>query len=103
MATETYTADQLMTMAAEGRLTKRQLADLLAIDKRHAFLDACAEIEKGYTDACAAKNDPCLESGCSAAGEICLQPLLHAGSAYFKACGEAWLPIYRDPKNRFSY
>jgi hypothetical protein len=102
MGTDTQTADQLMALAAEGRLTKQELTDLLAIDRRHAFLDACAEIEKGYTEECGAKNDTCLEAGCSAKGEICLQPLLHAGSSYHKACAAAWMPIFKDPKNRAS-
>jgi hypothetical protein len=100
METDTLSPEQLVTLAEEGRLSKRELADLLAIDRRPAFLNACAEIEKGYTEECAAKNDPCLESGCSAVGEICLQPLLHAGSSYYKACAAAWLPIFRDPENR---
>jgi hypothetical protein len=100
METDTLRPDQIMMLAEEGRLSKRELADLLAIDQRHAFLDACAEIEKGYTEKCAAKNEPCLESGCSAVGEICLQPLLHAGSSYHKACAAAWLPIFSDPKKR---
>jgi hypothetical protein len=101
MGTETQTAEQLMALAGEGRLTKQELADLLAIDRRHAFLDACAAIEKGYTEECGSK-DTCLEAGCSVNGEICLQPLLHAGSSYHKACAAAWLPIFRDPKNRAS-
>ena len=99
METYTRTADQLMALAAEGRLTKIELADLLAIDRRHAFLDACAEIERAYTKECG-KKDTCLEAGCSVNGEICLQPLLHAGSAYHKACAAAWLPIFQDPMNR---
>jgi hypothetical protein len=94
------TPDQLMAQAAEGRFTKDELAHLLAIDHRHEFLDACTAIEKKYTEDCAASGSPCLEAGCSAEGEICLQPLLHAGSAYHKACAAAWLPIFSDAKNR---
>ena len=63
-------------------------------------LEACAGIERKYTEDCTAKGEPCLESGCSAEGEICLQPLLHAGSGYYKACAGAWLPIFREAKNR---
>jgi hypothetical protein len=100
MDTKSYTPDELITRAAEGRFTKSELAAFLAIQNRQAFLDACARIEKTYTEECAAKNDPCLVSGCSAEGEVCLQPLLHAGSAYHKACAAAWLPIFRDAKNR---
>jgi len=94
------TPEQLMAQAVEGRLTKDQLAHLLAIDHRSVFLDACTRIEKKYTEDCASSGSPCLEAGCSAEGEICLQPLLHAGSAYHKACASAWLPIFRDAKNR---
>jgi hypothetical protein len=93
------TPEQLMAQAIEGRLTKDELAGLLAVDRRRAFLSACADVERGFTEACA-NNGPCLEAGCSAAGEICLQPLLHAGSEYHKACAAAWLPIYREPANR---
>jgi hypothetical protein len=100
MDTKTHTPDQLMALAAEGRFTKAELAEFLAIENRPPFLDACAHIEKKYTEDCAAENETCLESGCSAEGEICLQPLLHAGSAYYKACAAAWLPIFREPKNR---
>jgi hypothetical protein len=100
MDTNAHAPDQLIARAAEGRFTKDELAGFLAIESRPPFLDACARIERQFTEECAAKNDPCLESGCSAQGEICLQPLLHAGSAYFKACAAAWLPIFQDPKNR---
>ena len=101
METKTYAPDQLMAMAVEGRFTKRELAERLAIQHRRPFLDACAHIEKQFTEECAAKKSgPCLDSGCSAQGEICLQPLLHAGSAYQRACAEAWLPIFQDANNR---
>ena len=90
-----------MADAAEGRFTKAELAAFLVIDQRPAFLETCARIEKTYTEDCAIKNHgPCLEAGCSAEGEICLQPLLHAGSAYRKSCAAAWLPIFREPANR---
>ena len=93
--------EQVMADAAEGRFTKAELADFLAIDQRPPFLAACAHIEKGYTEDCPIKNHgPCLEAGCSAEGEICLQPLLHAGSHYQKSCAAAWLPIFREPANR---
>jgi hypothetical protein len=100
MDTKALTPEQLMERAAEGRFTKDELARLLAIDHRRAFLDACARVEKQFTEDCAASGEPCLESGCSVGGEICLQPLLHAGSGYYKACAAEWLPIFRDPKNR---
>jgi hypothetical protein len=98
--TTTYSPDQLIAMAAEGRFTKHELADFLAIDQQRPFLEACARVEKQFTEECPIQGGPCLESGCSAEGEICLQPLLHAGSAYYKACAAVWLPIFRTPGNR---
>jgi hypothetical protein len=53
--------------------------------------------------ACGAKNDPCLESGCSIdheAGETCLQPLLNAGIEYDKACAAEWFKLFQSPQNR---
>jgi hypothetical protein len=79
--------------AAEGRIPKHVLAGLLPPAKRAAFLEACARIEKRYTEDCTAAGDPCLESGCALEGEICLQPLLRAGDEYHKACAAEWLKI----------
>ena len=45
METKTYTPEQTMAMAAEGRFTKAELAELLAIEQRRPFLAACAHIE----------------------------------------------------------
>jgi hypothetical protein len=69
------------------------LVNLLSLDQ---------EIERRYTEACTAKNDPCLESGCSVEGEdeICLQPLLNAGIEYQKACAAEWIKLFRVPRNR---
>ena len=101
MASMTQTPEQWIAGAAEGRFTKQELAGSLAIESRQPFLDACASIERQFTVECGeGTKEPCLDSGCSAAGEICLQPLLHAGSAYHKACARAWLPIYGDANNR---
>ncbi len=100
MDAKTQTAERLMAQAAEGRLTKDEMAAFLAIERRRPFLDACADVERQFTEDCTLPNGPCLESGCAAKGEVCLQPLLHAGSAYYKACAAAWLPIFREPKNR---
>ena len=85
----------MKNFADEGRISKAELAGLLALENRQAFLDTCAAIERRFTEECTAKPDPCLESGCSCEGEICLQPLQHAESAYHKACAAAWLPLYR--------
>ena len=70
--------DKLMTFAAEGRLTKQVLGSLLGADDALAYLDACSVIEQQYTADCAAKDDPCLESGCAVEGEVCLEPLLQS-------------------------
>jgi hypothetical protein len=79
---------------------KAELADRLNPAARTEFLHACAAIEKRYTEACTATHDPCLESGCSLEGEICLQPLERAGDEYTRACEEAFDELYRDPRNR---
>ena len=91
---------QLMKFAEEGRLTKHALATMLTPDSRRLFLDACAAIERKYTEDCAAQKDPCLESGCSAEGEICLQPLLRASTEYHKACAAEWAKLFARHENR---
>jgi hypothetical protein len=94
--------ERLMTYAAAGHLQKSVLVNLLRVEYRQPYLRACAEIERHYTEACAAKNDPCLESGCSVEGEgeICLQPLLNAGVEYQQACAAEWSKLFRLPANR---
>jgi hypothetical protein len=97
------TPERLMHFAEEGHVRKHVLVNLLDVTSRRSYLEACADIEKKYTAECAAKNDPCLESGCSidqASGEICLQPLLNAGIDYDKACGGEWIKSFRSPQNR---
>lgn len=95
-----FDSPRLLKYAEEGRLTKHALATTLTPEPRRQFLDACAAIEKKYTDQCAAAKDPCLESGCSAEGEICLQPLLRAGTEYHKACAAEWAKLFADHANR---
>jgi len=97
---EQATTPQLLKFAEEGRLTKHALATMLTLESRREFLDACAAIEKKFTDDCRATNDPCLESGCSAEGEICLQPLLRAHSEYHKACAAEWAKLFARHENR---
>ena len=83
-----------------GRMS---LVNLLDVTSRRSYLEACVDIEAKYTAECAAKNDPCLESGCSidqTSGEICLQPLLNAGIDYDKACAAEWITSFRSPQNR---
>lgn len=94
------TPEQLIVLARQGRLHKQVLVQFLAADKRRAYLDGCAAIEKHFTDECAAAGDPCLEGGCALEGEICLQPILRVGIDYFKACGEAWVNVFADARNR---
>jgi hypothetical protein len=91
---------QVILFALEGRLPKPALAVLLSARARRPFYDACSSIELKYTEECRAKGEPCLESGCSADGERCLQPILAAGVEYDKACGAAWAPLFEDPANR---
>jgi hypothetical protein len=94
------TPERLMALASEGRLTKHALATLLTEEPRHVFLDACARIEKKYTDDCVATKDPCLESGCAVEGEVCLQPLLKSGTDYHKAYAAEWIKLFADRGNR---
>jgi hypothetical protein len=93
-------ARKLMTFAAEGHLTKQILGSLLRADDAQTYLDACSVIEHKYTADCAAKDDPCLESGCALEGEVCLEPLLQAGAEYHKACGAAWSVVFENPQHR---
>ena len=94
------TPEKLMRLAEWGRLPKRVLMNLLTIDRRAAFLEVCGAIEAKYTDDCAARNDPCLESGCALEGEVCLQPLLRAEVDYRKACAAEWIKVFANPRNR---
>ena len=94
------TPEQLITFATGGRVSKHALASLLTPQARRPFLDACAAIELTYTESCRALNDPCLESGCSAEGERCLEPLLRAGNDYNLACGLAWAKLFAYAVNR---
>jgi hypothetical protein len=94
------TPEKVMTVAIEGRLSKHALASLLTSDARRAFYDACGRIEQKYTEECRALNDPCLASGCSAEGDRCLQPILRAGVAYYKACGAEWTKLFASERNR---
>jgi hypothetical protein len=106
MADTTYPRsvdEQFTRLAEEGQVPKDVLADLLEPVTRRAYLEACATIERRYTEACDATGDPCLESGCSIdheAGEVCLQPLLREGSEYQKACAAEWAKLFRDPSKR---
>src|SRR5712691_11377466 len=82
LAQHVGTPERLMHFAEGGHVRKDVLVNLLDVTRRRSYLEACVDIEKRYTAECAAKNGPCLESGCSidqTAGEICLQPLLNAG------------------------
>jgi hypothetical protein len=94
------TPEHLIAVARQGRLPKEVLVQFLAIDKRPVYLDACGAIEKRYTEECAATGDPCLEGGCAVEGEICLQPILRAGLDYLKGCGDEWVKLFADPRNR---
>lgn len=94
------TPDQIIERARAGQVPKLELAELLAPNARKTFLNFCTSIEKRYTEACTAQNDPCLESGCALEGEVCLQPLERAHPDYDRACGNAFVELYLDPKNR---
>jgi hypothetical protein len=93
------TPEDVIRYAVEGRLSKHALASLLTAQARRPFSDACASIQLKYTTDCAL-TDTCLEAGCSAEGERCLQPLLRAGTDYHKACGTEWAKLFADDVNR---
>jgi len=93
------TSEELLKFAEQGRLPKGVLVNLLDTEHRQEYLDACAVVEKKYTRDCA-KNDPCLESGCAVQDEICVQPLLRAGTEYHKKCAAEWIKLFADPRNR---
>ena len=92
------TPERLMALATEGRLTKHALATRLTLQPRQVFLDACAVIERKYTADCA--KDSCLDAGCSMDNEVCLQPLLRAGTEYHKACAVEWMKLFANHENR---
>jgi len=94
------TAARFMRFAAEGHVPHEVLLKVLDSSIRRPYLDTCASIERKYTTDCASSGDPCLESGCSADGERCLQPLLRAGIDYYKACGAEWAKLFADSANR---
>ena len=97
-----FDMQELLKFAEEGRLTKHALGTMLVPGARRQFLESCGAIEKKYTDDCAAMKDPCLESGCSVEGEICLQPLLRAGTEYHKAYAAEWAKLFGDEENRLT-
>ncbi len=92
--------DSVIEAARAGQVHKLELAERLNPVARAVFLGYCASIERRYTEACTAKNDPCLEGGCALEGEVCLQPLERAGVEYDRACGHAFIELYLDPRNR---
>jgi len=102
MSQQIGSPDLLMRFADEGHLPKQVLANLLTLDQRQRFLNACTQVERQYTQECTASTEPCLESGCSVAGgnEICLQPILRAGIDYHRGCAAEWLKLFRDSRNR---
>ena len=99
-AAEVGSPEHVMELALDGRLSKQALAQFLAPDRRPGYLAACTAIEKGYTEACTATGDPCVEGGCAVEGEVCLQPLMTAGLDYYKACGAVFTKLFADPRNR---
>ena len=84
-------------MIAFGRIA----ASVFSVSTRDSpleTLDACAVIERQYTDDCA--KDPCLDAGCSMDHEVCLHPLLRAGTEYHKACAVEWVKLFANHENR---
>jgi hypothetical protein len=92
--------DRLMTVAGEGHLSKFALASVLESDSRQQFLDSCAVLEKRFTADCPAHGETCLADGCAMDGEVCLQALLKAGSAFQQACAAEWTQLFKVERNR---
>jgi hypothetical protein len=92
--------DRVIELAGAGRIAKGELAELRNAHARAAFVNACAAIERSYTEACTAQHDPCLEGGCALEGEICLAPLERSHPEYERACGAAFVELYLNPSNR---
>ena len=91
--------ESLVTFAREGHLSKFALASVLEPDSRQRFLDACAGLEKRFTVECG-HGDTCLADGCAMDGEICLQAVLKAGSAFQQACATEWIGLFTIEANR---
>lgn len=98
--TQVGTPERLMNLAQNNGLSKLELAALLVPEKKRVYLDTCAKFKKALTEACTAKNDPCLEEGCALEGETCLNAVLKAGEIYTTAYVSMWLHLFADPENR---
>jgi hypothetical protein len=94
--------DRLMKFVEQGNLSKFTLAGLLEPHSRHQFLEACAALERRFTEECSAKGDPCLEDGCAMEGDVCLQALLRAGSEFQRACAAEWIRRFTVEANRIA-
>ena len=92
--------DRLMKVAAEGHLSNFVLASLLESDSRQQFLNACAALERRFTAECPSHGETCLADGCAMDGEVCLQALLKAGSAFQQACAAEWVRLFTVEGNR---
>ena len=92
--------ERLMRFAERGQFSKFTLASLLEPNRRQQFLDACAAIEKRFTEECGDHGDTCLADGCAMDGDVCLQALLKAGDAFQKACAAEWIRVFKIEGNR---
>ena len=90
----------LIAFAGEGRVSKASLASVLEPDSRQKFLNACAALEKRFTAECPTHGETCLADGCAMEGEVCLQALLKAGSAFQQACAAEWIQLFKVEANR---
>ena len=90
----------LMAFAGEGHVSKVSLASVLEPESRQKFLDACAALEKRFTAEGPTHGETCLADGCAMDGEVCLQALLKAGSAFQQACAAEWTQLFKVEGNR---
>jgi hypothetical protein len=90
----------VMDAARLGRFSKGVLMELLEPSARAAYEQACATIERRYTESCGTSGDTCLADGCASEGERCLEPLLRSAAEYQKECGAEWVRLFSAPEHR---
>ena len=90
---------KIVDRALDGKMSKKELAELLKPEKRKLFLETCASIEIAFTKNCRESGgDTCLPDGCAMDdGEACLNPILGDGSNYWRTVTHVWMEL-ADPK-----
>jgi hypothetical protein len=96
------TPEAVMAFARGHRLQKAELAKLVIPQKRAAYLEACAAMERRITGACRDRRDPCLEDGCAFEenGEACLNAVLSSSDRTRLGWVDLWIDLFKDVANR---